>query len=96
MKIFFYIFLFSSIFTFGQQNSENRFYKAEQENNNSRDKKPDGSKDNIISGKANPGNPGDPVDPVPIDQYLSLLFVIGLGIIVLVSKNSFKNKIEEI
>lgn len=82
MHKFVYIFLFFSALSFGQINSNNRFSQSEH--------KVEKPEDNLAAVKSNTdpaGKPGNPGPPLPINREDFLLFLIGVGIIVLLRKN---------
>ena len=75
MRFIYLYFIFSAISVPAQQ-SVNRFEQEEYNSNVMEDGKPEQAPPDVAT-----SNGGDPADPTPIDDYLPLLVIAGIGLI---------------
>lgn len=75
MRFIYLYFIFFAISVHAQQ-TVNRFEQEEYNSNVMEDGKPEQAPPDVAA-----NSPGDPADPTPIDDYLPLLVIAGIGLI---------------
>ncbi|MBD8018763.1 hypothetical protein [Kaistella pullorum] len=75
MRFIYLYFIFFAILVPAQQ-STNRFEQEEYNSDVMEDAKPEEALPDVAA-----SSPGDPADPTPIDDYLPLLVIAGIGLI---------------